>query len=132
MTMREGPRKRLSVSAELNDLRSALEGIRLLLDRFAGEPPESWTMLSSLPRSVVALVELLDHRVRHLDRAVRGHVDPGDLWASHSGFGPADDEEKDVRLVAWSPELHVRHLRRQVGQAGARLESSRSRKGRRS
>lgn len=88
-------RKAVSISAELATIQCAVEGTLALLDEehlVAGLDVEAG-------RRVAAVLVLAWCRLRDLDRAVRGALDPAQLWAEHNAaLEPGAGDEPDVIL----------------------------------
>jgi hypothetical protein len=126
-------RRVLSLSNELALLQHATEGARLLVDQFATNPPDAWAMMRTLPTAVVAVLTLLEARVRQLDRAVRGVVDPAGIWTSWSeSGGPSPGEETALilregsatqELARLEADLHRARRRREFRQKNCRKRS---------
>lgn len=112
-------RKRISFSNELHVLMDSIGGLHSLtrqwIDSFGQEP--------HIPDQVYALLTLLLDRLRLLDRAVRGTVDPHLVWSRQNDADliPGDRREEDTILTAWSNQRLARHHRRELRTVKRRL-----------
>lgn len=103
-------KRRISFSNELHVLMNSIGGLHSLtrqwIDSFGQEP--------HIPYQVYALLTLVMDRLRLLDRAVRGTVDPHLAWSrqNDADLTPGDRREEDIILPAWSNQWLARHHRR--------------------
>lgn len=112
-------RKRISLSHELDLVMKSIAGTKQLAILLADSPPET----GLLTWSVVAVLTAVEERVRLLDRAVRGTVDPLLLWCAENNAMSATDseDEADIFLVEWSDKRRARQHRRELKRARWRL-----------
>jgi hypothetical protein len=77
------------------------------------------------------MLVLLVERLRLVDRAVRGTIDPRLAWwpENDADLSPGDPSEEDVRLVAWSDRKLARHHRAEWKRTRRRLRQAKSRPG---
>jgi hypothetical protein len=105
--------KTVSLSGELHMLMRAVDGARDIAERLN----ESRFHDGNLPLSLAASLALVRERLRLLDRAVRGSVDPRLLWCPENDAVPllsdGTDDGNDVRLNTWSDDDVVRRRRRE-------------------
>jgi hypothetical protein len=89
-------KKRISVSSELHQLALAASGLRLLASRLrdAPEDPES----RDTGTAVASLLLLLTERLRLVERAVRGTIDPAVIWNREND---AEGLDEAVTLTSW-------------------------------
>lgn len=112
-------RKRVSLSNELHVVMESVGGIRSLtrqwIDSFGAEP--------HLPDQVHGLLSVVIDRLRLLDRAVRGTVDPRLLWSQQNDVDliPGDPTEEDVVFASWSDRRLLRHHRKATRTLKRRL-----------
>lgn len=112
-------RKRVSLSNELHVVIDSLGGLRSLtrqwIDAFGTEP--------HLPDQVLALLSVVIERLRLLDRAVRGTIDPRLVWSQENDVDliPGDPQEEDVVLASWSDRRLLRHHRKATRALKRRL-----------
>jgi hypothetical protein len=114
-------RKAVSLSGELHLLLKAVDGIRELADSLSMSSFED----GAVALSIASGLSLVKERLRLLDRAVRGTVDPWLLWCEENDAVPpldegADDVE-DVVLRSRSEKRTVRRLRKDLKRAKRRL-----------
>lgn len=119
-------RKRVSLSNELHLVIDSIGGIRALtrqwIDSFGGEP--------HVPDQIHAVLTVVIDRLRLLDRAVRGTIDPFLVWSSENDVEsiPGDPSEEDVVLTAWSERKLLRHHRKAMRAAKRWLHQASARK----
>jgi hypothetical protein len=119
-----GDRKAVSLSNELYHLIRTVDTVRELAQR-VGESSFDEGAPTLLIASALVIVK---ERLRLIDRAVRGTVDPFLLWCrENDAIEPIDDspdaegEDDDVLLQFWSDKKTVRRLRRDLRSAKRRL-----------
>jgi hypothetical protein len=114
------PKKTLSLSNELHLIMDAVGGVqrqvRHVIDDYAADDPDALA-------GIDAMLVVLRERLRLLDRAVRGTLDPRLVWCAESDadLSPGDPAEDDVRLKAWSDGKLAGHHRREKKRATSRL-----------
>ena len=89
-------RKRVSLSSEIHYLRLAIQGLRVLALRLIDAPEDAEA--SRIATSLASLTMLVVERVRLVERAVRGTIDPRLVWNREN-----DAALTDVQIVldAW-------------------------------
>lgn len=103
--------RKISISNELHVVMDSIGGLHSLtrqwIDSFGQEP--------HIPDQVYALLTLLLDRLRLLDRAVRGTIDPHLVWSRQNDADliPGDRREEDIILTAWSNRKLARHHRKE-------------------
>ncbi len=112
-------RKTVSLSNELHVIMDSIRGVRSLTKQWI----DSFGMDADIPQQVSALLVVLMDRIRLVDRAVRGTVDPHLVWSPENDAHdiPGDPNEEDVVLVAWSERRLARHHRAEWKRAKGRL-----------
>jgi hypothetical protein len=121
------PKKTLSLSNELHLIIDAMGGVqrqvRHVIDDYAADDPDALA-------GIDAMLVVLRERLRLLDRAVRGTLDPRLVWSPENDatHAPGDPEEDDVRLEVWSDRKLARHHRAERKRAKLRLAQERSSK----
>ena len=112
-------RKSVSLSNELHVIMDSIRGVRSLTKQWI----DSFGMDADIPQQVSALLVVLMDRLRLVDRAVRGTVDPHLVWSPENDAHdiPGDPKEEDVVLVAWSERKLARHHRAEWKRAKGRL-----------
>lgn len=123
-----GDRKAVSLSDELFHLIRTIDAVRQLAERLGEASFEEGALLLSIASTLLIVKE----RLKLLDRAVRGSVDPFILWCYENDGtepleGDKDDGGDDVRLWSWSDRRTVRRLRKQLKSAKRRLQRTRAR-----
>ncbi len=96
----KGARTAVSLADELRALVGSAEGVLLLLDGGTFEIIEADPIAAAK-----AMVAVLASRLRQVEKAVRGSIDPGVLRSAHNATDaePLHHEDPDVRLVPFSP-----------------------------
>lgn len=93
----------LSVSAELAELATVLEGSRALCAALRARALHEDTPVTQVPAFVGATLALVIQRLRDLGRASRGELDPARLLTSANRVDPGDPgDDPDLRLTAWA------------------------------
>lgn len=97
---REQERRRISLSAELQELEQAIRMIVSVFDTAAaGAEIDRITA-----RKMAAVLELIATRTRDLRRLVRGELTPEQFWREVSGALPATgSDDQDVELTEDGP-----------------------------
>jgi hypothetical protein len=115
-------RKTISLSNELQLLLDATQGVRSLVQRWI----DSFGMEAQIPEQISALLVLLAERLRLLDRATRGSVDPRLVWSPQNDqkLVPGDRAEASVTLTAWSDQQLARYHRKQWQRIRRRVAAS--------
>jgi hypothetical protein len=96
--------KAISLSAEMAEIRNAVEGARFLADELATRGMEDRKRELQAPLTISAILVLVELRLHQIERVLRGEEDPLLLWAPHNDVSPiqAEDEEHDLVLRSWS------------------------------
>ncbi len=96
--------KAISLSAEMAEIRNAVEGTRFLADELATGGLEDRKRELQAPLTISAILVLVELRLHQVERVLRGEEDPLLLWAPHNDVSPiqAEDEEHDLVLRSWS------------------------------
>jgi hypothetical protein len=111
--------KRVSLSNELHTVMKGTVAIRILARHWIDSSGTGAEVECS--EALTSVVILLVERLRLLDRAVRGVVDPREVWcAENQGDPPNDRSEKDMLLPVWSDAALVRHHRAELKRAKVR------------
>ncbi|ADO73849.1 uncharacterized protein STAUR_6092 [Stigmatella aurantiaca DW4/3-1] len=95
--------KAISLSAELAEIRNAVEGARFLADELATGGLEDRKRELQAPLTISAILVLVELRLHQVERVLRGEEDPLLLWAPQNDVSPiqAEDEEHDLVLRSW-------------------------------
>ncbi len=119
-------RKDVSLSDELHHLLLAIDGARELAERLG----ESSLEVSPMAYSIASTMVLVRERLRLLERAVRGAVDPWLLWsrdnAASEPLGERSDDESDLTLEGWSDKQAVHRHRKYLKTARRSLRRAKS------
>lgn len=96
--------KAVSLSAELAEVRCAIEGARFIADGLATHSMDSREQELQAPVSITAILVLAELRLQQVERVLRGEEDPQHLWAPHNDVTPGGGEGngQDVVLRPWS------------------------------
>ncbi|HYO52948.1 hypothetical protein [Archangium sp.] len=96
--------KAISLSAEMAEIRNAVEGARFLADELATGGLEDRKRELQAPLTISAILVLVELRLHQVERVLRGEENPLLLWAPHNDMSPiqAEDEEHDLVLRSWS------------------------------
>jgi hypothetical protein len=96
--------KAISLSAEMAEIRNAVERARFLADELATGGMEDRKRELQAPLTISAILVLVELRLHQVERVLRGEEDPLLLWAPHNDVSPiqAEDEEHDLVLRSWS------------------------------
>jgi len=110
----------ISMSSELQLLIEGVGGIYALNRRFI----ENFGMEAELPENISSLLAILIERLRLLDRAVRGAVDPRLAWCiENDAFRHGDPGETDLVLPEFTEKQAAQHHRAHWKRARLRLRS---------
>jgi hypothetical protein len=92
--------KVVSLSLELANLAHGLRGAQLLAELLANHDMPSEQEERQAPRSIVAILVLVDARLQQLRRVIHGEEDARHLWAPHNATSPEplSGDADDVRL----------------------------------
>ncbi|WP_254380220.1 hypothetical protein [Corallococcus exiguus] len=116
--------KAISLTAELAQVRCAIEGARFIADALATHSLDSREQELQAPVSVSAILTLAELRLQQVERVLRGEEDPQHLWAPHNGVTPdsGEGDEQDVVLQPWSQAEETKGpaARRKTGGSGPR------------
>jgi len=116
--------KAISLSAELTEVRCAIEGARFIADALATRSLDSEEQELRAPVSITAILVLAELRLRQVELVLRGEEDPQHLWAPHNDVAPARDEgdARDVVLRPWNQaeEKDAPPARKKTERAGPR------------
>jgi hypothetical protein len=91
----------VSLGLELANLEHALRGASLLAELLANyDLPDEETQRMA-PHCITAQLALVNARLRHVGRVIRGEEDAETLWAPHNATSPLPlpGDDGDVRLV---------------------------------
>ena len=117
--------KRISLSNECHVLVQAIEGVRMLADRWMEGARDGSFGDDALAGGIAANLLIVRERLVLLDRVVRDVVDPGLLWCADNQAPPTPeprtDDDHDVVLDAWSDEKQAVRYRRASRSAKRRL-----------
>ncbi len=96
--------KAISLTAELAEVRCALEGARFIADALATHSLDSRERELQAPVSITAILVLAELRLHQVERVLRGEEDPQHLWAPHNDVTPGGGEGdgQDVVLQPWN------------------------------
>jgi hypothetical protein len=118
--------KRIDIGSELGEVRSATEGARVLADllAFDGAPDSETARL--LPRRISATLSLIVERLRLVERALNGGINPAVVHAQHSsavGEGGTHLSEWSQRRLRQNVERELRRLNHEAGRGRGRRRS---------
>lgn len=111
--------KTISLWAELDLVRGAVEASRLLAERLREAPVEEALLPVTFPHALLSALALVETRLRDLGRLIGGHVDPEQFWTRENAFEEPASDEEDIGL-SWSSKRRVLHLKRELKRARAR------------
>src|SRR5262245_11519238 len=96
--------KAISLSAELAEVRCAVEGARFIAGALATHALDSRGQELRAPVSLTAILVLAELRLHQVERVLRGEEDPQHLWSPHNDVPPGGGEvdEQDVVLRSWN------------------------------
>ena len=96
--------KAISLTAELAEVRCAIEGARFIADALATHSLDSREQELQAPVSITAILVLAELRLQQVERVLRGEEDPQHLWAPHNDVTPGacEGDEQDVVLRPWT------------------------------
>lgn len=103
----------VSLTMELANLEHALRGASLLAELLANHDLPDEETLRMAPHCITAQLALVNARLRHLGRVIRGEEDAETLWAPHNATSPSPrpGDDEDVRLVSGSSPPLARSTR---------------------
>ena len=116
-------RKRMSLSWELGELKSAIEAARILIEELDSEQLANKHSEKVAPQAATAVLTLVGGRLEDLCRVLAGELDPSQMFGQHNDKPRiVDDDAKDpdLYLNAWESEesmTEVTRLCRQIAQA---------------
>ncbi|MFY0526128.1 hypothetical protein ACN28I_24270 [Archangium gephyra] len=91
----------ISLSAELGEIRYAIEGAHWIADSVAmGAVPDP-ERVHSAPVIISAILLLVENRLHQLGRVLRGEENPAHLLTPHNATTQEDADRDDVVLRAW-------------------------------
>lgn len=91
----------ISLSAELGEIRYAIEGAHWIADSVAmGAVPDP-ERTHSAPVIISAILLLVENRLHQLGRVLRGEENPGHLLTPHNATTQEEADKDDVVLRAW-------------------------------
>ncbi len=98
----------VSLSAELGEIRYAIEGAHWIADSVAmGAVPDP-ERTHSAPVIISAILLLVETRLHQLGRVLRGEENPGHLLTPHNATTQEEADKDDVVLRAWVQVTSVR------------------------
>ncbi len=119
--------KAISLTAELAEVRCAIEGARFIADALATHSLDSREQELQAPVSITAILVLAELRLQQVERVLRGEEDPQHLWAPHNGvkLGGGEGDEQDVVLRPWNQteEDAARPAQKKTERSGPRKRS---------
>ncbi|HYO52579.1 hypothetical protein [Archangium sp.] len=103
----------VSLNLELANLEHALRGASLLAELLANHDLPDEETQRMAPQCITAQLALVNARLRHVGRVIRGEEDAETLWAPHNAINPSPlpGEDGDVRLVSGSSPPLARSAR---------------------
>jgi hypothetical protein len=110
----------VSLGLELANLEHALRGASLLAELLANHDLPDEETQRMAPHCISAQLALVNARLRHVGRVVRGEEDAETLWAPHNATSPSPlpGDDGDVRLVPRSVPPTSRSRRKSAEQGG--------------
>jgi hypothetical protein len=92
----------VSLGLELANLEHALRGASLLAELLANHDLPDEETQRMAPHCISAQLALVNARLRHVGRVIRGEEDAETLWAPHNATSPSalPGDDGDVRLVS--------------------------------
>jgi hypothetical protein len=119
-------RKAISLSGELHLLMRVTETLRRITEGLC----ETRFHDTELASAIAGCMTILKERLRLLDRAIRGAIDPRLLWCEENDaitLNPSTTgDDGDVVLKVWSDRQAARHHRKAWKTAKRRLKKSRT------
>jgi hypothetical protein len=119
-------RRRLSIADEVALVRRALDGIRLLVELSEEHVAPDQATEQLAPRSAAAIAVIVGQRLRAVERAARGSLDPAELIHPEN---EALGVDAGARLTPWTAGQRQEEAERQLREL--RFETARSRSRRR-
>jgi hypothetical protein len=121
-------RKNVSLSLELHLVSRALDGMRLMTEKWK-ELHFTEEELPRLAHALHATLVIVRERMMLLDRGVRDTLDPRHLFCNENeAFEAQPGDDADVVLRAWSTKKTAEKLRKDAEQAERRLQVLRERR----
>jgi hypothetical protein len=104
----------VSLNLELANLEHALRGTSLLAELLANHDLPDEETQRMAPHCISAQLALVNARLRHVSRVIRGEEDAETLWAPHNAINPLPrpGDDGDVRLVSGSSPPLARSMRK--------------------
>ena len=104
----------VSLNLELSTLEHALRGASLLAELLANHDLPDEETQRMAPHCITAQLALVNARLRHVGRVIRGEEDAETLWAPHNAtsLSPRPGDDEDVRLVSKSDPPFARSARK--------------------
>jgi len=104
----------VSLNLELANLEHALRGASLLAELLANHDLPDEETQRMAPHCISAQLALVNARLRHVGRVIRGEEDAETLWAPHNATSPSPrpGDDEDVRLVSKSAPPFARSARK--------------------
>ena len=104
----------VSLNLELSNLEHALRGASLLAELLGNHDLPDEETQRMAPHCISAQLALVNARLRHVGRVIRGEEDAETLWAPHNATSPSPlpGDDGDVRLVSKSPSPFARSSRK--------------------
>lgn len=115
--------KKVSLGSELAEVRCTAEGVRVLSDLLANDGAPDEATARALPRRISAALNLIIERLRLVERAVNGSVNPAAVHAEHNAHVGGEG----LAVAAWGD----RRLRQELVREQRRLDFDRRRERRR-
>lgn len=116
--------KAVSLTAELAEVRCAIEGARFIADALATHSLDSRQQELQAPVSITAILALTELRLQQVERVLRGEENPLHLWAPHNDVTPGGGkgDGQDVVLRAWNQAEEAKQpaARRKTERSGTR------------
>lgn len=99
----------VSLNSELSNLEHALRGASLLAELLANHDLPDEETQRMAPHCITAQLALVNARLRHVGRVIRGEEDAETLWAPHNATSPSPlpGDDGDVRLVSRASPCRV-------------------------
>lgn len=121
-------RKNVSLSLELHLVSRALDGMRLMTEKWK-ELHFTEEELPRLAHAMHATLVIVRERMMLLDRGVRDTLDPRHLFCNENeAFEAQPGDDADVVLRAWSTKKTAKRLREDADEAERRLQVLRERR----
>jgi len=116
--------KAISLTAELAEVRCAIEGARFIANALATHSLDNREQELQAPVSITAILMLAELRLQQVERVLRGEEDPLHLWATHNDVTPGrgEEDEQDVVLRPWNQAKETKEpaARKKTERSGPR------------